>query len=74
MAATNILNKLYKMKNLGGEILYLSLGPSTDSITSSSSNTHTTISRGPAVGNNKERILNFKKYLGGGLAAAGAGL
>ena len=57
MATTNILNKLYKMKNLGGEILYLSLGPSTDSITSSSSNTHTTISRGPAVGNNEEKTF-----------------
>ena len=36
-------------ENLRGEILNLSLGTSADSITSTPSNTHTTICRGPAV-------------------------
>ena len=59
MAGTSIPKNVTKQnqKNLGGEILYLSLGTSTDSITSSPSNTHTTISRGPAVGNNEEKTF-----------------
>ena len=69
--------------NLGGEVLNLSLGSSTDPITSTSSHTptHTTVSRCPAVGKYEEKqdILLVGKsrktdYLGGGLAAAGAGL
>ena len=67
MAATSILNRRQNCKigkYLGGEVLYLSLGTSTDSIAPTP--THATISRGPAVGNNKEPNNEDAHYLGGG--------